>query len=266
MAIIINNGQSTTENTNIQNDIKIPNSSFYYGDDFEKQINQIMDYALDIAFENYISDVLNFPLNRIIYSSNEFCFREREKKCNGQLDIPFMNYYKTGFTETDRRWFKNQSNLRYILDSENIEKYLGNNFRVTPVKCEYESTIFFSQHKDCEYAYKKLLFESSNEAIIPYSIIIKDKDTEIKNTAILYLDLDFNPTYNESDWLEENKIYTIDMNFSLDTFIIMGRNDNISIAKEVLGQFICAKNGSDLTNLKDEDIISKLDIYFGETI
>ena len=195
MAVIINNTITPQEKTNIQNDIKISNDSYYYQKEFEDDFNQIMVYSMDIYLEKYFSEVLNFPLDRIIYASNEYCFRERGRKNGGELNIPFMNYYRTNYSETDRPWFKNQSNLRHILGSEEVVKELGRNFRCTPIKCDYEGTIFFSQNKDVEYACNQLLFEKSNETIIPYSIIINNK-VQLNNTAIFSVDIDFNQNYN----------------------------------------------------------------------
>ena len=263
MAVIINNTITPQEKTNIQNDIKISNDSYYYQKEFEDDFNQIMVYSMDIYLEKYFSEVLNFPLDRIIYASNEYCFRERGRKNGGELNIPFMNYYRTNYSETDRPWFKNQSNLRHILGSEEVVKELGRNFRCTPIKCDYEGTIFFSQNKDVEYACNQLLFEKSNETIIPYSIIINNK-VQLNNTAIFSVDIDFNQNYNENDFLEQNKIFTLGLDFSLQTFASKGCSENAKcyIAKDVLWDFIVAKNGADLKNLNENDIISQIHLYF----
>ena len=49
-----------------------------------------MVYSMDIYLEKYFSEVLNFPLDRIIYASNEYFFIERGIKNCGYLNIKFI--------------------------------------------------------------------------------------------------------------------------------------------------------------------------------
>ena len=64
---------------------------FYYGEQMKHWASTPMSYALDIAIENYFCQTLEFPLDRIIYASNEYCFRERTRKKEGDLNLPFLN-------------------------------------------------------------------------------------------------------------------------------------------------------------------------------
>ena len=60
---------------------------FYYGEQMKSWANTPMAYALDIAIENYFGNTLEFPLDRIIYASNEYCFRERTRLNKGDMTI-----------------------------------------------------------------------------------------------------------------------------------------------------------------------------------
>lgn len=228
--MIIKQGSEVTQEITNVNPQTINENSFYYGDIFQYDISQIMIYFLDIEIEHYFRNVLNFPLDRIIYASNDSSFRERTKKNGGELNIPFINYYQIGYSDTDREWFNHFANSYYPFGSEKIVTALDTTFRIVPTKLEYEATVYFSQHKDAQFAYKQLLMESSNETRIFYNLPIGNIDT-IQNIGILSFDLEFNPTYNESDWLEMNNIHTIACDFSIDTFLIMDNKERTKFTK-----------------------------------
>lgn len=243
------------EHTNINNDVKISNSSFYYKEYFKEWYNLPCVYALDIAMEKYFCNLLHFPLDRLIYASNDFCFREREKKNGGQLNLPFMNYYLTGYSDTDREWWNNYAQSYAVMDVSNQSYYsnLGTQLKLTPVKAEYEATVFFNQRKDAEFAYHQLVQDEANETMVSFelesSVLDENGDPNILlNNGIVYLEIEFNPTYNETDWLQQNNIWTVQANFNVDTFMIYGNSDNdFHIAKEVELEFITSKHRKDLS-------------------
>lgn len=246
---------------------------FYYGNQMKSWANTPMVYSLDIAIENHFSSILELPLDRIIYASNEYCFRERTRKNNGDLNLPFVNYYRTGYEKSEREWFNNYSNKYGLIDRENkFTSLLGGRLRVYPITITYEATAFFSQNKDCEYAMNKLLFEDSNETILNPQLET-DKGDIIENIAIFDSDLSYNPTYQESDWLEQNRIWTIGIDFSVTTFMIgnfnplpdRDANGNpmpLHVAKSVLLQFFCAKKLNYQDYMKSERMEWILSEYF----
>lgn len=234
-----------SEKTNINNSIVIPSKSFYYKDQFTNNwSSQPCAYALDLSLEDFFSKQLIFSLDRIIYSSNDFTFRERTKKNDGQLNLPYMNYYRIGYSEPDRDWWNNYANAFGLMDIGNKGYYkeLGSKIRLVPIKIEYESTVFFSQQKDCEYAYSRLLLEGSNETILNPILNTSDENVSLKNIGILNMDLEFNPTYNESDWLVNNKIWTISIDFNVDTFLIYASEEDLFITNNIILNFLLAKN------------------------
>lgn len=252
-------------NTNV-----IQNKSFYYKDDFENNwsADSIASYALDISIDSWLQSVLKFPSDRIIYASNDYTFRERTRNRKdgnpitvGSLDLPYVSYYRTGYSECERAWWNKYANRCGVLDvaNENYEQTTGK-MKLAPVRAEYEATIFFSQQKDCEYALTRLLYENSDETIL-YPELVVNNETTVKNIAIMENDIEFNPEFNENDWLEQNKIFTISMNWAFDTFLIIGRDLNVSIAEEVILDFLSAKKLSKPDITKSE-AIEQLTIYF----
>ncbi len=248
------------EKTNIIPVKNISNNSFYYKDQFSEHWtnSEISAYSLDIAIEQWMSKVLRFPLDRIIYASNDFTFRERTRKNEGNLNLPYVSYFKTDYEEVDRQWWNNYANCIGVLDvaNEGYENILGTTLKITPIKVVYEATAFFSQHKDCEFAYKELLKEESNETILYPQFNLANGDI-VKNIGIQTLELTWNPIYNESDWLESNKIYTIGMDMSYDTFYITGNNTDVHFADEIILDFMTQKTGSDLSLENSKDLFEQ---------
>ena len=256
-------------NTNI-----IPNKSFYYKDEFNNKwsANEIVSYALDIQLDKWIGDTLLFPPDRIIYASNDYTFRERtrQKKAStidiGTLDLPYVSYYRTGYSECERPWWNNWANLFGVYDvaNENYETKIGK-LRLAPVRIEYESTAFFNQSKDCEYALVKLLHDTSNETILFPELVVSDTYS-LKNPAIMETEIEFNPEFNERDWLEQNKIFTISMNWYVDTFLIIGDDIDIAIAEEVILDFVSAKKLVK-PDVRKSEAIEAFTVYFnGENL
>jgi hypothetical protein len=218
--------------------------AFYYGEEMKDWSNTPMAYALDIAIENKFSELLKFPLDRIIYASNDYCFRERTRKNKGELNLPFFNYYRIDYAECSRPWFNDYSNRFGVIDRENnFTSKMGGKMKVYPTDVVYEGSIFFAQQKDCEYAYNKLKFESSNETIITPKLETNKGDI-LPNAGILNMELEFNPNYKENDWLELNRIWSIGIEFSVSTFMIgvFDKNpEGLHVAKESILQFFSAK-------------------------
>lgn len=257
-------------NTNV-----IPNKSFYYKDNFNTNwtADQVVAYSLDIAIDKWVQDTFEFPSDRIIYASNDFTFRERTRNKKesaisvGSLDLPYLSYYRTGYSECDRPWWNNWANLFGVLDvaNESYETKIGSKLRLYPVKIEYEATAFFNQSKDCEYALARILYDASNETILFPELVTSNGDT-LKNVAIMENDIEFNPEFNERDWLEQNKIFTISMNWYFNTFMIIGADSDIAIAESVILDFLSAKKLVK-PDVRKSEAIEALTIYFnGENL
>lgn len=264
ITISTDNIHNQTEKTNIDRTIRIPNSSYYYQDKYNENWvdDNPMLYSMNIAFENHICDVLGFPLDRVLYASNDNTFYKREEKNNGNLNLPYFSYYMTGYSDPDRDWWNNFANLEYPMSHDNAAIKIGQKIKIFPVKIEYEGVACFSQHKDMDYAFKQLAYDDSNETIL-FPTIETSKGDTIKNIGILSWDIEYNPSFNEQDWLTKNKIFTIGVNFSLDTFLIVGDlESDMFITKSVMLDFIIAKKNLIKPNIYNSDPKLVISEYF----
>ena len=249
----------------------IPNKSFYYKDDFDTNwsAEQVVAYSLDLSIDQWVSDTFLFPSDRIIYASNDYTFRERtrNKKASaisvGTLDLPYLSYYRTGYSECERAWWNNYANKIGVLDinNEGYEAQIGSKLKLHPIRIEYEAVAFFDQSKDCEYALSRVEYSDSNETLL-FPTMQTSSGNSLKSIAVMTMDVEYNPEFNENDWLEQNKIFTISMNWYFDTFMIVGKDsENIQIAEEVIMDFLSAKKLSKPDMTKSE-AIEAFTVYF----
>lgn len=256
-------------------DIVIPASSYYYESDLiDKNIFFNSVYALDIAIEQNFAEMLFYSdLSRIVYASNDFCFKKRtEVNEEGLLDIPFMNYYLKDISrDTERRLWKNITNVQTLANIDGYMQELGFGIKLVPIHLEYEATVFFSQDKDLQYATSKLLFQDNNETIL-YGMLESGNGTLIKNPAFLNYNFSFKPEYNENEWLEMNNITSIGVDFSFDTFLVYPDTEQRGIlktpqpayspfivAQEVVLNFLSSKNlikGSSILESNPQELLT----------
>jgi hypothetical protein len=258
-------------------DTIIPATSFYYSGEFSNEALPFSNsvYCLDIAMENKLANwVFHNDLNRIIYASNDFCFRRRlemqgqEEEGAEFLNFPFINYYlvNTSF-ETERMLKKNSAQVQGMLNLGGYAEETGVDFRVIPLRLEYESTIWFSQDKDLQYAQTKLFDKSSNEIIL-YGDLVAPNKKAFKLPAFVKFDFQFKPEYKENEWMETNNIVSMSMDFSMDTMLIFGYKNNdlaqdiiqtVSLTEEVIMNFISTKSdilSGSPTPIVPQDIIT----------
>ena len=224
-------------------------NSFYYQNEFNSNLIPAPDvYSVDIALENFLCKILDFTPDRIIYASNDNCLRERTRLNKGLLKLPFLNYHKTSYSENDRQWFNNRSNMnRFVPDDLNIK--LGTYVKYFPIKIEYECTVFFDQDKDKELAIKKLMYGASNESFIKPEIMLSNGDSLVIPCVVNY-DIDFEPNYTEQDWLENNKIHTIGISIECNTIMVIAGDNKTGIATSVALEFLAKKYGDDIKDVE----------------
>ena len=239
-------------------------SHFFYNKEYSANWlnDNLLSYAINIEIEKLFCQTLKFDMNRIIYSSNDNSMYKREEKNCGKLNLPYLSYHQTGYSDADRDWFNNWANLQYPLSHNNDIVKLGQKIKIFPVKLEYEGVVVFDQHKDMDYAYKQLAYVKSNETILFPQL--ESTEHIVKNIGIFNIDIDYNPSYAEKDWLVNNKIYTLGLDFSVDTFQIMGDLSPFAIAKSALAEFIVGKYQLDKNNVLETNSSILLSDYFEE--
>lgn len=200
-------------------------------------------YSTIIALFNYFQENV-FPSDptRIIYSSNSFAFRRRvqlnkKESVSGfqiqSLNLPFMNFSidSGGLDQrVDRDWKSFPLELHGVMDWT-----IGKKIRMSPLKISFESTFYSDKEIDIQYLISEIFWDNALETIISPEIEIDGQN--FKNIGILSYEPQYRPQYNEEDWLERNKIRTVPLNFSVDTFLLKTESEHFWIPKEVLFSF-----------------------------
>jgi len=222
--------------------------------DFGSDVN--ICYAANIALEKYIAkNFLNDDLTRVIYASTEFALRKRSAAIKySNLDLPFINYkvrpidpYSTGRPS----WANNQ------LATEGVyEEALGKKVLAIPVTINYDSTFFIHRDDETHFLYNKLSWDTTLETKLILPIEIDGLAVPI--IGVIKYNLDFDPDYIDKDWLEKNKIHTISLDMTIDTFFIK-LNSSFSITETFILDFVRGKIGD---SESVEDVMAFTKSYF----
>jgi len=227
-------------------DTVVPVTSFYYGEEFSQNNWYNTSIATAIAIEEHYAPILfKNDLTRIIYASTDYCFRERSRKNKVLLNLPFMNYYLKSIERdtSPRSLWNNANNIQGMLDMDDDHQALLNSrIRLVPVKLHFEASVWYDQPQDLLKAYQLLALDESNETII-YSYYDAANDCQLKVPCFVKYNLDYNPEYSEKEWLEENKIMSIAVDFEITTFFLYthGTNTNVSFSNHIIFNFLSTK-------------------------
>jgi hypothetical protein len=202
-------------------------------------------YATDIALENYFSSLLfSGDLTRVVYSSNDYAFRKRSDDKKGNLDLPFLNYKLNNFEPGER--------LRWNLTAYQTGLYIPEltaKIQYAPITLSYQSSFWVHRWDDLIYAYDLLIAEFDNKTLI--EPVVQIGSEQLKLSALVKFELEFNPTYTEQDWLDRNKISSISLDFTVDIFRLR-TNFDITLVEDVVFEF--ASNHGYETNSYEETI------------
>lgn len=197
-------------------------------------------YYAYISLEKWIAEnIFRNDLSRVFMASNEYAFRRRfeltdmsqdfEKISASSLRFPFANYniLNSGWV-ADTRAAANTAAMVY----QGI--YVGSTkLRTASVVVEIPTVFYFDREDDARLAYDKLLFFTYNEHYYSMEVgygsfgtypdgtgrrglgetLLLPFNLEVKNLA-------FNPKYKEDDWLKQNRIFTIEVRFSVRTYTV----------------------------------------------
>lgn len=220
-------------------------------------------YALDIDIKRHFADMLfGGDQSRVIYASNAYALRKRANGTDlSNLDLPFMNFRMTTFQEGDqgRLWFNHIANA-YGLYVPELERKV----RYTPVTINYEATVWYHTWIDTVFAQSELIWDASNETILKPLLDVYGTETPVQMSffAGLGYNLNFNPQYNENDWLTQNKISSIQVDPEFETMVFKD-NFNISIPEKVIFNFL-VDNGIE-TGTPEENFEALID-HFNEEV
>lgn len=251
-------------------------TKYYYADELlDPQKFQNTPYATHLAVENHFGALLfgkeeeQPPLNRIVYATDAYAFRKKiemqPEEDNGVLNLPFMNYWlKNVQPQTERQLWNHITNIEgwYVPELET-------KFKMVPVTMEYEATVYFHQDRDLVYASSQLYLDDSNETILYPEIVYGDYCMPLPAfLGYFTTNFEYNASYNENDYLEQNSIYTLGFNFTLQSFFLYSNIEGFGITDEIMFNFLSYKgilDTSDILNTDKNDIYILFQRYFTET-
>ena len=209
-------------------------------------------YSLNIALEKHFAGyLLKDDLDRVVYSSTNYALRKRSKGLDWDVSfLPFLNYKMEGIGEgADRSNWSASGKLAGIWVDE-LKKYI----KFTPITITYDATAWYRQHLDNLFALTEVIWDDTSETIIDYTVDIKDIDGNtfpLQLFGILGFNFSYNPAFDQSDWLNENKIFSNTLNFEIQTYIIK-EGPEAWIPETVVFEFAHSK-GLDINSITSYD-------------
>jgi hypothetical protein len=190
--------------------------------------------STNIAIYKYLADLyFDGDMERIVWASTDMMFRKRQeqlavrkqnhnpKDTLGILDIPFCSFRlaQDGVNEgTDRNWWNPALNVEGMWIEE-----LGRRVCITPMTLTYEAC--FICHHDTDL-YRVQNINIWNKAKAKETIVESFVDAigpdgaahTLKNIIIYDATAHMSTQYNESDFLEKNKLQAITMDIQCQTW------------------------------------------------
>ena len=188
-------------------------------------------YSIDISlFTHFAGMLFNDDETKIIYSSNAYAFRNRSEDNSGNLSLPFLNFRIKGYAPGERmRW--NLAGYSLGVYVEEIEKKI----QFAPITISYEASFWCNRDDELRYAFSELVYDSDNKTVLAPAVTVDSEDI-LFPAHVLYHGLAFDPTYDETDWIEKNKIHSASLDFNIET-LALKTNANICIPTSFVFNF-----------------------------
>jgi hypothetical protein len=217
--------------------------------------------ATNIALYNYLAKILfDGDMERIVWASTDMMFRKRQEqlaerkrdnapKTNlGVLDMPFCSFRLTqdGIQPgTRRNWWNPSLHVEGMWIEE-----LKRRIRLTPATLNYEACFCCNHDSDLYSVQQKLIWSKNEEGILESFIDAEAPDGSthtLKNIIVYEAEPHVNPQSTEREWLEKNKIQTIALDISCQTWLIAEDDkQRYCVTKKVIFDFL---HGANLYNL-----------------
>jgi len=188
-------------------------------------------FSLDTVLMNHLASLYTISdADRVIYSSNEYSFRKRSDSNNGSLSLPFVNFKLKGIEYwNDRNWYNTPLQKKGVF----IEELLKN-IKIMPLVLNYECSVWMTREDEMQYLAQRALSLKENHTELTYNLEIDS--ISFPNIAIFnHNAVEVDPQYTEKDWLERNKIHSIGLDFSINTY--MPEEQDVSISETFILDF-----------------------------
>lgn len=206
---------------------------------YESQINTPfidIHQSVKICLNAFLANLLfKGDLKRVIYSKTDIAFRRRieledKGKVENQeynpvsLNLPFANFFQSSDWETDDRQFvKNASQAIFGLYDLNTYRRI----RSIPVMCKYNATVYLNRHDDVRLV-QQLFFQEKSPGtdIRLYAKYGWKGQTLLIPVFTRITAINTKPDYAQKDWLEKQRIFPVEIEFTIRSYQIRLPNIN----------------------------------------
>jgi len=237
--------------------------------------------STNIALYKYMADMFfDGDMERVVWASTDMMFRKRqeqlaERKVNlpntnlGILEMPFCSFRITqdGVQPgSERTWWNPALHVEGMWFEE-----LGRRLRLTPATIKYEACFCCNHDTDLYAAQQNQVWDKNAETILEsfVDVISPDGKTHtLKNIIIYDAEPHINAQATESEWLQKNKIQTVTLDISCQTWLIAeDEYHRYALTQKVVFDFL---HGANYYNrIHDEGNIDKeaeqvvRDVFYG---
>ncbi len=183
-------------------------------------------YALYVSLEKWLaSSIFKNDLSRVFLSSTEYAYRRRFELTDpseaydtvsaSSLQFPFANYWplNTGWRPDTRIAAPNAAMIESGIYTQHGK------LRAMPVITTIVLVAHFDREDDARIAYERLLWMSFRERYFATAVAWHGESLGLPMN-IKIQNLAFNPRYREKDWLETNRIFTVEASIDLRSYAI----------------------------------------------
>lgn len=190
--------------------------------------------AANIAVCRHLADALvGGDLGRVVWSSADMMFRARLERLDGRkaaagernaglLDLPFcaVRLAQDGVKMGSQRQWWNPA----LRAAGMWEEALGRRLSITPATLTYDACLCVSHDSDLYRAAQGQIWDGSAEALLNSYVDAETEDgrtATLKNIIVWGNDARTGAKFGESDWLAKNRIQTVEITGTAQTWIVM---------------------------------------------
>ena len=213
--------------------------------------------STNISLYKYMADLFfDGDMGRVVWASTDMMFRGRQEQLAvrkvdnlpndnlGILDMPFCSFRiaQDGIRPgSQRNWW----NPALHVEGMWIEE-LGRRIQITPATINYEACFCCNHDIDLYRAQQDQVWDKNAETILESFVDAAAPDGSVhtlKNIIIYDAEPHANAQFSEKDWLEKNKIQTITLDITCQTWLIAeDKHHRYSVTKKVLLDFLHGAN------------------------
>lgn len=233
----------------------IPFDSFYYGQQYVNPNSFFcVPYAFDIYIETFFSHLFyQDDMTRIVYAPDSMMFRERDRKNEGSLNMPYFTYYLNSIDSgtSNRMMFSQQANIQGI--DLGLTEETGVKIRTVPTTLKYNINFIMNQPKDKLYVTSLIQQIESNETEFFADLVIEGSTKVVRLPGFVYFDIDTSPNFEEQEWLDKNKIIIVSANMDIETNLLFSETHGFAITEETIFNFLVSKDLADIDDFPNSE-------------